>query len=85
LWCLTFFYRNTPIGCGTQAVLINACFLGKDPLTMEKWVQFGWEGDLMHRFIHRNWGESFVNIFLDLSVDIFHSFSPLEFLESEQF
>ena len=43
----------------------NQClFLGKVPLTMEKWVQFGWEGDLMHRFIHRNWGESFVNIFL---------------------
>jgi hypothetical protein len=39
---------------------------------MEKWVELGWNGDLMHRFIHRNWGEGFVNIFLDLSVDISH-------------
>jgi hypothetical protein len=37
---------------------------------MKKWVEFGWKGDLVHRFIHPNWGESFVNIFLDLSVDI---------------
>jgi len=38
---------------------------------MEKCAEFGWESDLMNRFIHRSWGEGFVNIFLDLFINIF--------------
>ena len=66
---LTYVFRNTPISCGTGAVSINAYFLGKDLLTMEKCAEFVWEGDLMNRLIHRSWGESFVNIFLDLFIN----------------
>jgi len=61
-----FFSRNTPISCGTGSVSINAYFLGKDRLTREECEEFGWDGDLMNRLIHRSWGEGFVNIFLDL-------------------
>jgi hypothetical protein len=37
---------------------------------MEKRAAFGWEGDLINRLIHRSWGEYFVNIFLDLIINI---------------
>ena len=57
---LTYVSRNTPISCGSGTVSINAYFLGKDLLTMEKCAEFGWESDLMNRFIHRSWGEGFV-------------------------
>jgi hypothetical protein len=67
---LTYFSRNTPISCGAGAVSINAYFLGKDLLKKEKCVEFGWWGDLMNRLIHKSWGEGFVNIFLDLFINI---------------
>jgi hypothetical protein len=70
LWFLTYVSRNTPISCGTGAVLINAYILGKDLLKREKCAVFGGEGDLMNRLIHRSWGEGFVNIFLDLFINI---------------
>jgi hypothetical protein len=38
----------------------------------EECAVFGWEGDLMNRLIHRSWGEGFVNIFLDLYINIFY-------------
>jgi hypothetical protein len=69
---LTYLPRNTPTSCGTAAVSINAYFLGKDLLTMEKCAEFVWEGELMNRLIHRSWGEGFVNIFLDLFINIPH-------------
>ena len=68
LWCRNYFRRNTPIYCGIWAVLINAQFLGKHVVAMEKWTEFGGKGDLMHRFIHGNWGEGSVNKLLDLSI-----------------
>ena len=72
---LTYFSRNTPIFWGTGAASINAYFLGKDLLKREKFAEFGWDGDLMNRLIHRSWGEGFVNIFLDLFINISHLFS----------
>ena len=65
-------FSKTPISCGTGSVSINAYFLGKDRLTREKREEFGWEGDLMNRLIHRSWGEGFVNIFLDLFINFSH-------------
>ena len=41
LWCLGYLYPNTPICCGLSTMLINAYFLGKEPLTVEKCVEFG--------------------------------------------
>jgi hypothetical protein len=41
-------------------------------LEEEKCAVFGWQGDLINRLIHRSWGETFVNIFLDLSNYISH-------------
>jgi hypothetical protein len=69
---LAYGSRNTPISCGIGAVSINAYFLGIDLLEIEKCAVFGWWGDLMNRLIHRSWGEGFVNIFLDLSINISH-------------
>ena len=54
---------------------INAYFLGKDLLKREKFAEFGWDGDILNRLIHRSWGEGFVNIFLDLFINISHLFS----------
>ena len=51
-------------------VSINAYFLGKDVLEIEKCAVFRRQGDLMNRLIPRSWGEGFVNIFLDLSIQI---------------
>jgi len=63
------FSQSTPISCGARAVSINAHVLGKDVVEIVKCALQGWQSDLMNRFIHRSWGESFVNIFLDLSID----------------
>jgi len=65
-----------PTSCGTWSVSINAYFLGKDRLTREECEEFGWDGDLMNRLIHRSWGEGFLNIFLDLFINISFSSSP---------
>ena len=51
---------------------INAYFLGKDVSRIDKSAVFGRQIDLMNRLIHRSWGESFVNIFLDLCKEILH-------------
>ena len=74
---LTNFVETPPICCGTWAILINAHFIGKDRLTMKKCAEFGWEGDLMNRLIHRSWGEGFVRMFLDLFIKISHFSSRL--------
>jgi hypothetical protein len=71
-----FFSKGT-IFCGTGPVLINAYFLGKDVLEIEKCAVFGWWGDLMNRLIHRSWGKGVVNIFLDLSKFIYRCSSQL--------
>ena len=56
----------------------NQCLIFRqDVLEIEKCAVFGWEGDLMNRLIHRSWGKGFVNIFLDLSINISHFSSQL--------
>jgi len=75
---LTNFVETPPICCGTWAILINAYFIGKDRLAMKKCAEFGWEGDLMNRLIHRSWGEGFVRIFLELFIKISHCSSSKE-------
>ncbi len=41
LWCLGDLSRNTPTGCGISTIVLNAYFLGKEPFTGEKWLEFG--------------------------------------------
>jgi len=63
------FYKY-PICCG-MGVDFHQCLLfrqrgifnGKDALLEQ-------QSDLMNRLIHRSWGESFVDIFLDLPINI---------------
>jgi hypothetical protein len=51
---------------------INAYYLGNEHLTIEKLRKFERADNLINRLIHRSWGESFVTIFLDLSLLIIH-------------
>ena len=67
------FLENTPISCGLWTDTINAHVLGKVVVEMVKCALQEWQSDLMNRFIHRSWGESFVNIFLDLSIALLTS------------
>ena len=46
-------------------------------LEIVKCAVFWWQSDLINRLIHRSWGEGFANIFLDLSIHIFHFSSRL--------
>ena len=48
----------------------NQCLICRQRrLGVEKCEAFGWQGDLINRLIHRSWGEKFVDIFLDLSIE----------------
>jgi hypothetical protein len=51
---------------------INAYYLGNEHLTIKKIRKCEWTDNLINRPIHRSWGESFVTIFLDLSLLIIH-------------
>jgi len=64
------FYKY-PIYGGMASSYINAYFLSKDVFLIEEYAVLEQQGDLMNRLIHRSWGESFVNIFLDLFINIY--------------
>jgi len=70
LFIYVVFYKY-PIYWGMASTYINAYFLSKDVFFIEKYAGLEQHGDLMNRLIHRSWGENFVNIFLDLSINIY--------------